>query len=352
MKKNRRWTISVIIPTKNRPDSLRRTLSALNMQTPRVNEVVVVDTSIGTYQAKTKRVVDLFVSLGARYRDVPYASASKARNYGIKRSVGDILAFLDDDAVPQAGWVRAIQEAANVGPFWFRGQTTDASESGAIVHRVYTFYKELTSQDFKRQWSSYRRFKGYQLADLIQAGNFFVRRDTLMHMDPVFDEHLFPFIAEGTDLSLRIRQSGGQILYVPKAKVRHYFLRLGYGNFVLHEAFWYGRALAIFYKRSQQSLAALGPFGKTVSEKLKRKKAAHFWKLMREGYTLFRTKYAKNKLYNFLFLFTCACYLLFLGLGFLYGVLEYFGRIHRVSNAIMQRVLRWTSILKEHSLSR
>jgi GT2 family glycosyltransferase len=262
--------------------------------------------------------------MNTRYRKLSHSSASGARNYGIKCSTGDILAFLDDDSVPESGWVQAIQRAVKVGPFWFRGQCIDASESNTIAHRFYTFYNELTTRDFKHQWSSFGRWKGYKMADLIQAGNFFVGRDVLASMHPVFDEHLFPFIAEGTDLSLRIRKSGHQILSVPKAKIRHYFLRLGYRSFVLHEAFWYGRALAIFAQRSRH---LLGVFGHIVSRKMRRKRIVHFWNLMRGGYVLFRKKYAQNTMYNCLFLLICINYLIFLGLGSLYGTFEYAWRL-------------------------
>lgn len=325
MKKRRRQTVSVIIPTKNRPELLSRVLSALYRQRPRVDEIVVVDTSDSLFQGKTSTIVNSFPSGTIRYLKLLHASASRARNYGIKRSTGDILAFLDDDSVPEPGWVQAINQAVRVGSFWFRGQCVDASKSNTIVHRVYTFYKELTSQDFKRQWSSYGRWKGYQMANRIQAGNFFVSRETLFRMHPVFDEHLFPFIAEGTDLSLRIRTSGDQILSVPKAKIRHYFLRLGYRNFVLYEAFWYGRALAIFAQRSRHSL---GVFGHSVSRKMRRKRIVYFWNLMRGGYVLFCKKYAQNTMYNCVFLLICVNYLLFLGLGSLYGTFEYNWRLH------------------------
>lgn len=328
MKKKRRQTLSVIIPTKNRPALLRRVFSALSRQVPRVDEVVVVDVSVGSFQTANKMVIDAFPSLPVYYRRLPSASASRARNNGIQRSTGDILAFLDDDAVPEPGWVRAIKHAVRVGPFCFRGQCIDASESNTIVHRFYAFYKELVSKDIKRQWSFYGQWKGYQVVDFIQAGNFFIPRDILMQMHPMFDEHLFPFIGEEIDFSLRLRQSGHQILYVPEAKIRHYFLRLGYMSFVLPTAFWYGRAAAILNKRSQHSLAALGEFRHIVLANVQSKKRVQLGHWLREGFVLFRKKYAQHIFDDCLFLFICFSYVLLLGLGTVYGTLEYHWRMY------------------------
>lgn len=305
---------------------LSHVLSALEGQRPRVDEVVVVDTGGRICQKETRVMTSSFSSMNIRYRVLSHSSASAARNYGIICSTGDILAFLDDDSVPEPGWVRAITKAVKAGPFWFRGQCVDVSENNTILHKFYLFYKELIGREYTRQWSSYGSRKGYKMVDRIQAGNFFVSRDVLTNMHPVFDEHLFPFIAEEIDLSLRIRQSGHQIFYVPKAKIRHYFLRLGYRNIVLYSAFWYGRAETIFTNRSRRSIAALGAFGRTISDQIQKKKKMSFRDLLRKGYVLFRTKYSQGVLYNCVFLFICISYFLFLRCGTVYGACEYFWR--------------------------
>lgn len=328
MKQKKNAEISVIIPTRNRPESLGRVLHALEKQAEAITEVIVVDTSSTPFAQLTKRTVSAFPSLSIRYFRRALASASLARNVGIAKSLGQVLAFLDDDAVPAAGWANAVQQAAATGPFWFRGLCVDVSTDTSVVHRVYTFYKELTTNDMYRQWSTYRTHHGYRIADFIQAGNFFVRREALSSVRPVFDARLFPFIAEGADLSLRIRQSGGQILFVPKAKIYHHFLRLSYRNFVIHEAFWYGRASSLFQWRSERSLATLGTFGSTTGKTLRQKSIARFWRLLRGGYVLYRTRYARNVLHDLLFALVFAHYLLCFGAGRIYGRLEAAWRLH------------------------
>lgn len=306
---------------------LNRVLVSLHKQLSYPDEVIVIDAGSGAPSEKTMRVVKRYSPLSHQYHKLPGASASRARNMGILHSKGDILAFLDDDAVPERDWAVAVRKAVKVGPFWFRGLCADASDDTSLAHRFYEFDSELSADNFTRQWSSFGYWKGYQLVDLVQAGNFFVSRSTLEQIHPVFDETRFPFIAESIDLSLRIRREGHQILFVPKAAIRHYFLRLSYTNFVLYSSFWYGRALAIFHERSKRSVRTLGMFGRIASN-TKRRKPSVFWKIIGEGYRLFRAKYSRSFVYDCAFLCTCVVYLLSYGTGYIYGEFEEFIRDH------------------------
>lgn len=308
-----RWvrpTISVIIPTKNRPDSLRMVLSSLSGQKPSVDEIVVIDTGTGSAARESRRVTRSAAPARSRYYRLSGASASSARNYGIAKSSGSILAFLDDDTVPEAGWHEAVQRAARVGRFWFRGLVTDASESRGVVHDLYAFYRDLTVGDLRSRWAASPSYRGYRMADLLPAGNFFVHRTTAEEMRPFFDERTFPFLAEGTDLSLRVRSRGGQILEVPGASVRHLFLRLGFTSFVIEEPFWYGRASAIFARRSTAAVRRLGSFGTTAWKSMRTAGRARMLRLMARGIRLYRTRYAKSTVHD----------VAFLSAGFLFGV--------------------------------
>ena len=88
-------TVSVIVPTYNRGEHLKRTIgSVLNQRFDDFELIVVDDASTDD----TKAVVDEFDDPRIRYlahRDNKGGSA--ARNTGIKASKGEYIAFLDDD---------------------------------------------------------------------------------------------------------------------------------------------------------------------------------------------------------------------------------------------------------------
>lgn len=100
-------SISVIIITLNRAESLKDTLTSLVKQSRQPDEVIVVDNGS---QDNTKEVTLSFSNrLNIRYiyegqRGVPYA-----RNAGIRNATKDIIAFIDDDCVADKNWLKYLE---------------------------------------------------------------------------------------------------------------------------------------------------------------------------------------------------------------------------------------------------
>ena len=92
--------ITVVIPTFNRKDSLRRTLRALERQEHASFEVLVV--SDGSTDGTDELVRDLSRSVPYPLRLVTQANAgpARARTHGVEEARGEIIVFLDDDVEP------------------------------------------------------------------------------------------------------------------------------------------------------------------------------------------------------------------------------------------------------------
>ena len=96
--------ISVVVCTLNRRYSLERTLVALRDQTyPRFEVVVVTGPSTDGTAEMLGRFADR-----ARLVDCREASVGLARNVGVQHAAGDILAFIDDDAIPPPAWLERL----------------------------------------------------------------------------------------------------------------------------------------------------------------------------------------------------------------------------------------------------
>lgn len=103
--------VSIVICTYNRAELLRETLQAL----PRLHgigkaEIVIVDNRSTDH---TRSVSEYFIKafqgrIAVRYVYEPRQGLSVARNTGVRAARGEIAAFLDDDAIPEAGWLSAI----------------------------------------------------------------------------------------------------------------------------------------------------------------------------------------------------------------------------------------------------
>ena len=88
--------ISVVIAGRGRPARLRRCLTALGYQSHLGFKTVVVADSAGVDALPGHRRESAI-----ELRRFDKAHLSRARNLGVKGSAGDIVAFLDDDAVPE-----------------------------------------------------------------------------------------------------------------------------------------------------------------------------------------------------------------------------------------------------------
>ena len=87
--------ISVVIPTHNRPDLLKRAVESVLKQTFQDFEIIVVSDGPND---QNKVIIEKFADPRIRYFEHPFnKGAPAARNTGIKNSSGEFIAFLDDD---------------------------------------------------------------------------------------------------------------------------------------------------------------------------------------------------------------------------------------------------------------
>ncbi len=101
-----RPTVSVLINTLNRRDHLERTLLALRDQSYAAFEVVVVD---GPSIDGTSEMLQRFAGT-ARVDRCTEANLGVSRNRGVALAAGEIVAFIDDDAIPPTDWLERLVE--------------------------------------------------------------------------------------------------------------------------------------------------------------------------------------------------------------------------------------------------
>ena len=101
MKNTDRPYISIVIPSYNRSDLLKKILDAVTEQTLSEEqfEVIVVDNNSSD---DTKQVVQSYNEKikGLKYVLETKQGACHARNRGIQEATGEYTAFLDDDCLP------------------------------------------------------------------------------------------------------------------------------------------------------------------------------------------------------------------------------------------------------------
>ncbi len=147
--------VTVIICTYN-PDRLQnivKLITSLEQQTYPLHEIILVIEPNSEYEKKLRYALPPFVSIIMNYNK---KCLSDARNAGIKAASGDILAFIDDDAIADKYWLEKIiqnyEDDAIIGvggkiipiwegkpPDWFPmelGWIIGCSYSGLPLHKA------------------------------------------------------------------------------------------------------------------------------------------------------------------------------------------------------------------------
>lgn len=130
-------SVSVVICTYNRSDLLERCLDYLADQSNQNFEVIVVN---GPSTDSTQEVLSRYagkIKVGTN----PERNLSVSRNIGIELSSGDLIAFIDDDALPYDDWIDVLLKTFNKcpnavgglgGPVFFAGSLEYQAQETAI----------------------------------------------------------------------------------------------------------------------------------------------------------------------------------------------------------------------------
>jgi glycosyltransferase involved in cell wall biosynthesis len=104
-------SFSVVIPAHNAERTVGAVLASIAEQEPAPAEVIVVD------DASTDRTAEIAEAAGARVlRNEEPLLAGGARNRGWEAARGDVVVFLDSDAVPAPGWNAGLAAALEEFP--------------------------------------------------------------------------------------------------------------------------------------------------------------------------------------------------------------------------------------------
>jgi GT2 family glycosyltransferase len=221
---------SVAICTRDRPEQLARALSSLDELGSEIGEIIVVDNASSTRRA---REIVAASSLHARYVAEAREGLDFARNRAVAETEGDIVAFLDDDAVADRDWLEALVDAFARDPrlalCFGRVDALSMRTPGARLFEANGgFGRGGVPIDLP---DSARRMLGLMplpvAASIVTVGSgcsMAVRRTALTEIggfDTALD--LGPALAGGGDLDViwRFLVAGFHVRYEPKSTARH-----------------------------------------------------------------------------------------------------------------------------------
>lgn len=205
--------LSVAIVSRHRSAQLRRCLRALEYQTYRPFEVIVIcdPGSADVLRERTDR-------RAIRHRIFDQPNIAQARNLATELAAGDVIAFIDDDAIAEPTWLNRLSRAfknkdvAAAGGFvrgrngirfqWRCEEILDNGMSRPLALDAPTIFGSAAEKPVKTHGTNC----AFRTSVLRQLGGF----DTS-----------FRFYLEDTDLNLRLFQAGFSTAIIPDAEVQH-----------------------------------------------------------------------------------------------------------------------------------
>ena len=211
-------TVSIIVITRNRPALLRHCLEHVLAQPYPHKEIIVVDSSSNT---ESEEVVGQYpdvigVRLNGQRNNMP-----QARNEGLAVASGEFIAFIDDDAMVQPGWLDTLF-------ITYQDETV-----GAVGGRIITVSKPycdlLTGNpvlSIRPSGQTIVKNVGSICIDQVEVDhligcNMSFRRTVLEQVggfDPglILNNH-----RDETDLCLRVKRAGSRVVFNPAMAVVH-----------------------------------------------------------------------------------------------------------------------------------
>ncbi len=206
--------VSVIICTYNRAKYLNKCIESLKKQVYQNFEIIVVN---GPSTDETNQIIGIYPEIKL-LRQEKLNGLSFARNIGIEASSGEIIAFIDDDAVADVNWIKYLVEGYVTesiggvgGPVfditgkWYQFKNGYISKAG-----IPSFINE---NDL-----NYNTTKGNFFNYIMGTNSSF--RKTILQNVGLFDEKIKYYIDE-TDVCVRIIKSGFKIKHIDNAIIFH-----------------------------------------------------------------------------------------------------------------------------------
>ena len=211
--------VSIVINTYNRLSCLKATLESLEYLRYQNFEVVVVN---GPSTDGTGEYLEKNWKGKVKICRCPVANLSVSRNVGICHSSGEIICFIDDDAIPEADWldeiVNCYNSDNNIGAVggWVRNNTGIDYQTKYIVSSLDGSSRiDLKDEDEQQNLINLdeSNFPGligvnssFRKAALIEVGGF---------------DQEYQYFLDETDVVYRVYSKGWKVKTNPHAEVHH-----------------------------------------------------------------------------------------------------------------------------------
>jgi glycosyltransferase involved in cell wall biosynthesis/GT2 family glycosyltransferase len=212
-----RSPVSIIINTDGRAASLSITLKSLGyLRYPRFEVVVIA----GPTPDGTHSLLETWQN-GIKIGHCPTRNLSQSRNIGLAISSGEIVAFIDDDAVPEPEWLDDVIPSFSDPGVGAAGGFVHKHTGKGYQFRFETTNRFGTATSRQRATPEFNFPYSFDIPSLLGTNSFF-RRNAIIDVGG-FDEE-FEYYLDETDIICRIVDCGWRVAQLDRGFVHHKYL--------------------------------------------------------------------------------------------------------------------------------
>lgn len=226
---------SIIIPSYNRPDSLRTCLQSIRDLKTGNTPMQIVVVNDGSTQPYEHVIQPFREKLDIAYVEQENQGPAAARNNGAQHATGQYLIFLDDDCAFSPNWLTTFKAAVSADVI-VGGKTENclkqnlfSQTSQVLVDYLYEYY----NVDRKH-------------ASFLTSNNMIIPRAIFNKLGG-FDMSFTDSAAEDRDFCDRLLHKGYRIVYQPEILIHHRH-KMGFSGFV-RQHFKYGCGANIYHQK-------------------------------------------------------------------------------------------------------
>jgi GT2 family glycosyltransferase len=218
MVSNQKIKLSIIIPTYNREEILPQTVDLILKENFPGCELILIHQKPNLsvkFQEFLRRVENRI-----RYLVVDWASVTKACNFGVERSKGEIILMLDDDIIPGDNLIHSHY------------RNYQDPKIGAVAGRILVPHRIRFPEHVGRIGGLGPKHETFvsskrQYVETGRGANMSFRRSLFLKLGGFDDNYIKNAHRFESDLCFRIRRTGYLIAYDPEAVVEHLEFRTG-----------------------------------------------------------------------------------------------------------------------------
>lgn len=223
--------ICVIIPTRDRPELLRKCIESLIQQSYTNFEVIISNDGGITVDKNSSYIKRLSSIITAKniivINNAKHRGHATVRNEAVKKAKGDIIVFTDDDAIAQKDWLASInhyfQKHPTVAAVNGKIEAVSTATSSERIRQAYYDYRDIVYGDglldgyYKKVYALKTQEKN--LCDWLSLGNCAIQKKFIDKKN-LFDQSME--LNYGRKLGKDLLKHGHLVTYSQNPVIRHH----------------------------------------------------------------------------------------------------------------------------------